>query len=127
MTLPSTTELNAEWSSAQLLYSLYTTLAREFTIDLEPSTELEAGGDNPPPDAMEAARIWLRDADKRIPVHQMRQFLQTSRLADEKLCAPPSSTTCASRRTMIPTATRLIFWRFSCFPFAPPRRSKIEP
>jgi hypothetical protein len=84
MTLPSTPERNLEWSSAQRLYSLYTTLAREFTIALEPSTELEMGGDNPPPDALEVARIWLRDADKRIPVHQMRQFLQTSRLADEE-------------------------------------------
>ena len=83
MTLPSTTEPTAEWSSAQLLYTLYTTLAREFTIDLAPSTELAAGADNPPPDAIEVARIWLHAADQRIPVHQMRQFLQTSRLADE--------------------------------------------
>ena len=84
MTLPSTSELTAEWSSAQLLYSLYTNLAREFTIDLQPSTELAVGGDHPQPDSIEVARLWLKDADQRIPVHQMRQFLQTSRLADEK-------------------------------------------
>jgi hypothetical protein len=85
MTLPSTSDLTAEWSSAQLLYSLYTTLAREFTIDLQPSTEFEVGGDRPQPDSIEVASLWLHDADKRIPVHQMRQFLQTSRLADEKV------------------------------------------
>jgi hypothetical protein len=82
--LPPIDDPAAEWRSVQLLYALYTTLAREFTIDLPACTELEIGGDAPEPEFLEVGRVWLLDTDKHIPVHQLRQFFQTSRLADEK-------------------------------------------
>jgi hypothetical protein len=74
----------AEWKSAQILHSLYTALAHEFVIELPPCSELESGEEVPPPEFLEAARAWLARVDERIPVHQLRQFLQTSSLANER-------------------------------------------
>jgi hypothetical protein len=84
MTLtPPTRDPATEWRSAQLLYGVYTALAREFMIDLPPCTEFEIGGDAPPAESVEVAQMWLQDMDRRIPVHQLRHFLQTSSQADE--------------------------------------------
>jgi hypothetical protein len=68
----------AELNSLRLLCNLYSTLAREFMIDL-PAQEPEA--------TIEETRTWLKSADERIPVHQLRQFLQTSRLANRETLA----------------------------------------
>ncbi len=73
----------AEWSSLQLLYKLYTALAQEFSIDLSLCDELQDGDKTATRKAVAAAREWFAAADERIQVHQLRQFLQTSRLADE--------------------------------------------
>jgi len=73
----------AEWGSLQLLYKLYNALAQEFSIDLSPCDELQDGEKTATRKAVGAAREWFAAADERIQVHQLRQFLQTSRLADE--------------------------------------------
>jgi hypothetical protein len=68
--------------SARLLYGLYKNLAREFMIDLPACPSLDDLTDEKPePASMEEATAWFLDADKQIPVHQLRQFLQTSKLA----------------------------------------------
>jgi hypothetical protein len=83
-TLPFAGGPDSEWQSAKLLYSLYTALAHEFVIELPPCSELERGEEDAPPEFLEAAHAWLAQVDERIPVHQLRQFLQTSSLANEK-------------------------------------------
>jgi hypothetical protein len=80
--LQPTDDAAGEWRSARLLHQLYTTLAREFAIDLPVSPEVELVGDNPAPESVAAARAWLNEADGQIPVHQLRNFLQTSSMAD---------------------------------------------
>jgi hypothetical protein len=69
--------------SARLLYALYTALAREFMIDLPPCDELETSAATSQHSLAEAGK-WFLSADERIPVHQLRQFLQTSSLAGQE-------------------------------------------
>jgi hypothetical protein len=80
--LPSANGLASE-HSARLLYALYTTLAREFMIDLQPCNGLESNSETSPQSLAEAGE-WFLDADQRIAVHQLRQFLQTSSLAGQE-------------------------------------------
>ncbi len=63
-----------------LLYDLYTALAREFAIDLPSGQEsdLEIGYNSA---QATLGDKWFLEADERIAVHQLRQFLQTSSLA----------------------------------------------
>jgi hypothetical protein len=68
----------ASWQNARSLYQLYGSLAREFAIDLQPCPELEEALDSPPAESVIEAESWLQTMDRRIHVHQLRQFLQTS-------------------------------------------------
>ena len=73
-------DLATQWSFARKLYPIYFELAREFAIDVKPSSELEAGVETPGKDTVEQANRWLEHMDEAIQVHQLRQFLQTSSL-----------------------------------------------
>ena len=83
MTNLSATNQTADWGSLQLLRKLYGALAHEFSIELSPCKELENAEEDGSPEARASADAWFAAADERIAVHQLRQFLQTSRLADE--------------------------------------------
>ena len=72
----------AAWNSAKLVHAVYAALAREFLIDVAPCAEFE-GADAPAPESLAPVQAWLQEMDHRIPVHELRQFLQTSSLADE--------------------------------------------
>jgi len=79
------TKLAAEWRALCLLYPTYAALARQFVIiDLPACSDLETGVQAPPPESIEQARQWLVDADERIQVHQLRQFLQTTTLTTQE-------------------------------------------
>ncbi len=86
MTLkPRTQDLAAEWREARLLHPLYTSLGREFVIELPSSClDLETGLADPPQESVEQARQWLLEMDQKIQVHQLRQFLQTTTLTSEE-------------------------------------------
>ena len=75
-------DLAAVWSSARRLHPIYAELAREFVIDLPACADLEAQVETPGPESVEQAQQWLNSMDEKIQVHQLRQFLQTSSLAD---------------------------------------------
>ncbi|MGD1079597.1 MAG: hypothetical protein ABR881_14845 [Candidatus Sulfotelmatobacter sp.] len=77
-------DLAAQWKSARRLYPIYFELAREFAIDVKPCADLEAGVDTPGKETVEQANRWLDEMDQHIQVHQMRQFLQTSSLANQE-------------------------------------------
>jgi hypothetical protein len=77
-------DLAAEWNEARLLYPLYAALAREFVIDVPPCTDLEMGVETPPKESVEQARMWFREVDGKIQVHQLRQFLQTTTLTSQE-------------------------------------------
>ena len=71
-----------EWHEAVMLYPMYSALSREFVFEVEPCTVLETLTDVPDHDTVEEAREWLALMDGRTHVHQLRQFLQTTSLAD---------------------------------------------
>jgi hypothetical protein len=77
-------DLPTQWKSARRLYPIYFELAREFAIELKPCAELEAGVETPEKDVVEQANHWLEQMDEQVQVHQLRQFLQTSSLANEE-------------------------------------------
>jgi hypothetical protein len=65
------------------LQPIYAALVREFVIDLSPNpVNLEDGG-TPTPELAEQAAAWFAQVDSQIQVHQLRQFLQSTLLADE--------------------------------------------
>src|ERR1700690_1744140 len=81
---PAENEFIAPARRARLLYGLYQDLGREFTIEMPPCDGLEnAQDENATPMSLAAASAWFLDADSRIPVHQLRQFLQTSKLVNQ--------------------------------------------
>jgi len=63
------------------LQPIYSALVREFVI------EISAGpmddGSVPSPESVEQAAAWFLQVDSQIQVHQLRQFLQSTVLADE--------------------------------------------
>ncbi|MGA2745113.1 MAG: hypothetical protein ABSE44_10515 [Candidatus Sulfotelmatobacter sp.] len=77
-------DLPTQWKSARRLHPIYSELAREFAIELKPCAELEAGVETPEKDVVEQANHWLDQMDQLVQVHQLRQFLQTSSLANEQ-------------------------------------------
>ena len=72
-----------EWHEAVMLYPVYSALSREFVFEVAPCMVLETLTDVPDHDSVEEAREWLALMDGRTQVHQLRQFLQTTSLADE--------------------------------------------
>ena len=77
-------DLAAQWKSARRLYPIYFDLAREFAVDVKPCADLEAGVDTPGKETVEQAQRWLDEMYQHIQVHQLRQFLQTSPLANQE-------------------------------------------
>ena len=73
-----------EWHEAVMLYPVYSALSREFVFEVAPCMVLETLTDVPDRDTVEEAREWLALMDGRTQVHQLRQFLQTTSLADEE-------------------------------------------
>jgi hypothetical protein len=73
-----------EWREAVILYPVYSALSREFVFEVAPCMVLETLTEVPDRDTVEEAREWLALMDGRTQVHQLRQFLQTTSLADEE-------------------------------------------
>ena len=65
------------------LQPVYAALVREFVIDLSPSPVNVDDGGAPSPESVEQAASWFLQVDSQIQVHQLRQFLQSTALADE--------------------------------------------
>jgi len=82
MTASSTRPLVEQWRQYCALQPIYAALVKEFVIEVPESPQ---GEDNqaPPQEAVEQANAWLHQVDTHIQVHQLRQFLQTTPLANE--------------------------------------------
>ncbi len=78
-------QLASDWREALLLYPLYSALSREFVIEVQPCAVLETITDVPDRETVEEASEWLALLDGRTQVHQLRQFLQTTSLANEQM------------------------------------------
>jgi hypothetical protein len=60
---------------------MYSALVREFVIEVSACTVGEDFA--PSPESIEEAEAWFQQVDAQIQVHQLRQFLQTTPLANE--------------------------------------------
>jgi hypothetical protein len=68
-------------SALASLQPIYSALVREFVIDV-PAGPLDDGL-SPTPESLDQLSSWFLEVDSQIQVHQLRQFLQSTQLADE--------------------------------------------
>jgi len=82
MTLTIKPSPEEQWAMLSVLAPIYSALVREFVIEAGDGPKVE---EDPAlsPDAIEQAEDWFQEVDKQIQVHQLRQFLQTTPLANE--------------------------------------------
>jgi hypothetical protein len=79
--LPAYKDSSLEWQAAQQIYALYSSLAREFSLDASQCLVLELDRESKTEEALASAREWLANMDGRIEVHQLRQYLQNTFLS----------------------------------------------
>lgn len=80
---PSTTSSWAEqWPLLSALQPIYFALVREFVIEVPVCPVIEEG-ELPSQESVEQTLAWFQQVDAHIQVHQLRQFLQTTTLANE--------------------------------------------
>src|SRR5712671_2115271 len=82
---PSTStarSLGETWPQLCALQPIYSALVKEFVIDV-PASALIDDAQSPSQEAVEQANTWLQQVDTHIQVHQLRQFLQTTPMANE--------------------------------------------
>ena len=84
MTLQSPSSAET-WSSLRSLYPLYSAVARESVVEMQPCPELEEAIAVPSAESMAEAEKWIESMDQRIHVHQLRQYLQTSGPTNEEI------------------------------------------
>jgi len=77
---PSLEEQGATFSALQPIYSA---LVREFVMEISACPINDDEEFSPSPEAVEHAEAWFQQVDAQIQVHQLRQFLQTTPLANE--------------------------------------------
>ena len=82
MTPSATTSLEEQWPQLCALQPIYSALVKEFVIDV-PASALIDDHQSPSQEAMEQTVAWFSQVDGHIQVHQLRQFLQTTTLANE--------------------------------------------
>jgi hypothetical protein len=82
MTASSARSFGEQWPQLCALQPIYSALVKEFVIDV-PSSPLIEDNQSPSQEAVEQANTWLQQVDSHIQVHQLRQFLQTTPMANE--------------------------------------------
>jgi hypothetical protein len=93
MTVPSANSSASAWPNLVSLYPVYSALARESAIEMQPCPELEEAAASsldvpsavPSSEAVAQAEEWVAAMDERIHPHQLRQFLQTSGPVNEEV------------------------------------------
>lgn len=75
---------NESWPQLCALQPIYSALVKEFVIDV-PASPVIDDAQSPSQEAVEQANAWLQQVDSQIQVHQLRQFLQTTSLANESV------------------------------------------
>jgi len=81
MTEPTQPSIEDQAVMLSSLRPIYSALVREFVIEV-PACPIDEEF-SPTPESVEEADAWLQEVDGKIQVHQLRQFLQITPLADE--------------------------------------------
>jgi hypothetical protein len=78
--------LEGKAAALAALQPIYSALVREFVIDIPPCpVDDGASPSSESPEFGEQASSWFLQVDSQIQVHQLRQFLQSTQLADENV------------------------------------------
>ncbi|MGB8010886.1 MAG: hypothetical protein WCF68_04680 [Terriglobales bacterium] len=87
MTASTETQPSFEDQAAAIraLQPVYSALVREFVIETSACPIDEDQSSVLSPDSVERAAAWFQQVDTQIQVHQLRQFLQTTPLANEEV------------------------------------------
>jgi hypothetical protein len=83
MTASTRTSLEEQGATLCALLPIYSALVREFVIEV-PACPVEEGF-SPSAESLTHAEDWFQQVDAQIQVHQLRQFLQTTPLANEAI------------------------------------------
>ncbi|MGZ4832697.1 MAG: hypothetical protein ACXVZQ_07185 [Terriglobales bacterium] len=85
MTTSSQTSFEEQGAALSALRPIYAALVREFVIEVPacPIDNDNAEGFSPSAESVGQAEAWFQQVDEQIQVHQLRQFLQTTPLANE--------------------------------------------
>ncbi len=85
MTASSQPSLQEQGAALSALRPIYSALVREFVIEVPacPIDEDNSEGFSPSAESVGQAEAWFQQVDAQIQVHQLRQFLQTTPLANE--------------------------------------------
>ena len=82
MTFTTNPSPEEHWATLSVLEPIYSALVREFVIEAGDCPKVEEGPALSP-DSVEPVEAWFQQVDGQIQVHQLRQFLQTTPLANE--------------------------------------------
>ena len=82
MTLTTKPSPEEHWATLSVLEPIYSALVREFVIEAGDCPKVEEDP-VPSPVTIEPVEAWFQQVDRQIQVHQLRQFLQTTPLANE--------------------------------------------
>jgi hypothetical protein len=82
MTTSTDSSLPENWRLQGSLRPIYSSLIREFVVDV-PACDVAEDSPTPSAEAVETVETWLQQVDAQLQVHQLRQFLQTTPLANE--------------------------------------------
>ncbi len=81
MTASAPPSLEEQGTAFAALQPIYAALVREFVIEV-PACPVDAAFSSSP-ESVKHAEAWFQQVDVQIQVHQLRQFLQTTPLANE--------------------------------------------
>ena len=85
MTASAQPSFEEQGAALSALRPVYAALVREFVIEV-PACPIDKDNDegfSPSSESIEQAEAWFQQVDAQIQVHQLRQFLQTTPLANE--------------------------------------------
>jgi hypothetical protein len=71
------------WASLNRLYPIYSSLARESAIEVQPCLELVEAIKVPCAEIIAEAEKWFAGMDEKIQIQHLRQFVQTSPLVND--------------------------------------------
>lgn len=77
-------DVTTRWRDALVLYRTYSNVAREFSLEAPACPELDSATGTPTDEGIQQAGAWFDTMDQLIQVYQLRQFLQTSAMADDE-------------------------------------------
>ncbi len=83
MTASTSPSFEDQGATLSALQPIYAALVREFVIEVSACPIKDDEEFSPSPESVKHAGAWFEQVDSQIQVHQLRQFLQTTPLANE--------------------------------------------